>query len=162
MFDRILQIQNQLKLLYEQLNDLEEAKILAAEEDKARLQQRTDRKLKEIREKEKDYVRELSEEMKRHHLPEEIAELLVDEFASEIELLQSHSGDMRLILQEILQALRKPGISAAAKLKVAIPLVPGIIAFELEGDAERAVRQLFPTFEKLQKLLNKEVTSSGK
>ena len=55
------------------------------------------------------------------------------------------------MLQEILTELRKPGTPAAAKLKVAIPLVPGFVEIEFEGDTESVVRRLFPTFVKAYK-----------
>ena len=60
----------------------------------------------------------------------------------------AQTDEMRSMLKQILVELQKPGVPAAAKLKVAIPLVPGFVAIELEGDAESVVRQLFPTFVK--------------
>jgi hypothetical protein len=50
------------------------------------------------------------------------------------------------VLQEIKAALSKPGIPAAGKLKAAIPLLPGVISYEMELDTEGLLRRVFPTF----------------
>ncbi len=84
--------------------------------------------------------------MKKQDLPEPIALTIVGELVDELELIQPKTDEMRSMLQRILAELRKPGVPAAAKLKVAIPLVPGFMAIEFEGDAENVVRRLFPTF----------------
>ena len=146
MSDRTSQLQTQLKMLYDQLDGLEMAKVTSRDEDKVMLQQRIDLKWKEIREKDGDYVRSLAQQVKKQDLPEPIAIKIVGELVGELELIQPKTDEMRSMLQEILAELQKPGIPAAAKLKVAIPLVPGFVAIELEGDAESVVRRLFPTF----------------
>jgi hypothetical protein len=152
MVDRISQLETQLKLLYGQLYGLETTKITSADEEKVRLQQRIDAKWKEIREKDGEYVRALSQQIKRQDLPDDVAQIVVGEFVDQIELIQPHDEAMKLMLQQILEELRQ-GTPAAAKLKVAIPLVPGIVAIELEGDAESIVRRLFPTFVKIHEKL---------
>ena len=146
MSDRTSQLQTQLKMLYDQLDGLEMAKVTSRDEDKVMLQQRIDLKWKEIREKDGDYVRSLAQQVKKQDLPEPIAIEIVGELVGELELIQPKTDEMRSMLQQILAELQKPGIPAAAKLKVAIPLVPGFVAIELEGDAESVVRRLFPTF----------------
>ena len=146
MSDRTSQLQTQLKMLYDQLDGLEMAKVTSRDEDKVMLQQRIDLKWKEIREKDGDYVRSLAQQVKKQDLPEPIAIEIVGELVGELELIQPKTDEMRSMLQQILTELQKPGVPAAAKLKVAIPLVPGFVAIELEGDAESVVRRLFPTF----------------
>jgi len=146
MSDRTSQLQTQLKMLYDQLDGFEMAKVTSRDEDKVMLQQRIDLKWKEIREKDGDYVRSLAQQVKKQDLPEPIAIEIVGELVDELELIQPKTDEMRSMLQQILTELQKPGIPAAAKLKVAIPLVPGFVAIELEGDAESVVRRLFPTF----------------
>jgi hypothetical protein len=54
MSDRTAQLQTQLKMLYDQLEGLEMAKVTSRDEDKVMLQQRIDLKWKEIREKDGD------------------------------------------------------------------------------------------------------------
>ena len=146
MSDRTSQLQTQLKMLYDQVDGFEIAKVTSRDEDKVMLQQRIDLKWKEIREKDGDYVRSLAQQVKKQDLPEPIAIEIVGELVGELELIQPKTDEMRSMLQQILTELQKPGVPAAAKLKVAIPLVPGFVAIELEGDAESVVRRLFPTF----------------
>ena len=146
MSDRTSQLQTQLKMLYDQLDGFEMAKVTSRDEDKVMLQQRIDLKWKEIREKDGDYVRSLAQQVKKQDLPEPIAIEIVGELVYELVLIQPKTDEMQSMLQQILEELQKPGVPAAAKLKVAIPLVPGFVAIELEGDAESVVRRLFPTF----------------
>jgi hypothetical protein len=153
MADRISQLQTQLQLLYGQLDGLETTKITSPDEDKVRLQQRIDAKWKEIREKDGEYVKSLAQQLKRQDFPEDVAEVVVGELVDEIELIRPHNEEMKLMLEQILVELHKPGTPAAAKLKVAIPIVPGIVAIELEGDAESITRRLFPTFVKIHEKL---------
>ena len=147
MSDRISDLQERLDRLYKLLKGKELAKDEAETAEKARIQLKIDGQWKEIRTVEQQYAIALSQQIKRSDdLPEPIAETIVGELVDELELIQPKTDEMRSMLQEILAELRKPGVPAAAKLKLAIPLVPGFIAIELEGDAESVVRRLFPTF----------------
>lgn len=104
--------------------------------------------LPEIRKYEQQYAIALSQQVKRSEvLPEAVAEPIVGELIDEIELMQpiAKTDEMRSMLQEILVELRQPGVPAAAKLKIVIPVFP-FASIELEGDAESVVRRLFPTF----------------
>ena len=146
MSDRISDLQDRLDRLYKLLKGQELAKDEAETAEKARIQLKIDGQWKEIRTVEQQYVIALSQQVKRQDLPEPIAIEIVGELVGELELIQPKTDEMRSILQQILEELRKPRVPAAAKLKVAIPLVPGFVAIELEGDAESVVRRLFPTF----------------
>jgi hypothetical protein len=117
------------------------------------------KKLKqEIVEVEREYAQRLAQQIKRSDdLPEPIALTIVGELVDELELIQPKTDEMRSMLQEILVELQKPGVPAAAKLKVAIPLVPGFVAIELEGDAESVIRRLFPRFVKAYENLKKKI-----
>ena len=156
MSDRTSQLQTQLKMLYDQLDGFEMAKVTSRDEDKVMLQQRIDLKWKEIREKDGDYVRSLAQQVKKQDLPEPIAIEIVGELVYELVLIQPKTDEMQSMLQQILAELQKPGIPAAAKLKVAIPLVPGFVAIELEGDMESVVRRLFSPLVRTYKNLKKK------
>ena len=156
MSDRTSQLQTQLKMLYDQLDGFEMAKVTSRDEDKVMLQQRIDLKWKEIREKDGDYVRSLAQQVKKQDLPEPIAIEIVGELVDELVLIQPKTDEMQSMLQQILAELQKPGIPAAAKLKVAIPLVPGFVAIELEGDMESVVRRLFSPLVRTYKNLKKK------
>ena len=146
MSDRISDLQDRLDRLYKLLKGQELAKDEAETAEKARIQLKIDGQWKEIRTVEQQYVIALTQQVKRQDLPEPIAIKIVGELVDELVLIQPKTDEMRSMLQQILTELQKPGVPAAAKLKVAIPLVPGFVAIELEGDAESVVRRLFPTF----------------
>ena len=148
MSDRISDLQERLDRLYKLLKGQELAKDEAETADKARIQLKIDGQCKEIRTVEQQYVIELSQQVKGQDLPEPIAIEIVGELVEELEIIESiaKTDEMRSMVQPTLAVLRKPGVPAAAKLKLAIPLVPGFVAIELEGDTESVVRRLFPTF----------------
>jgi hypothetical protein len=151
MSDRISDLQERLDRLYKLLKGQELAKDEAETAEKARIQLKIDGQWKEIRTVEQQYAIALSQQIKRSDdLPEPIAETIVSDLVDEIELMQpiAKTDEMRSMLQEILVELRKDGVPAAAKLKVAIPVFP-FTSIELEGDAESVVRRLFPTFVRL-------------
>jgi hypothetical protein len=64
----------------------------------------------------------------------------------EIEPAVQSNAELMKVLQEIKAELSKPGIPAAGKLKAAIPLLPGVISYEMELDTEGLLRRVFPTF----------------
>ena len=149
--DRLSDIQVGLTELYEQLAGEERAFRLAEEADKTRIQQKIRLTWTRIREFDGEYVQRLSQQVRRQDLPEPIAELVVAELVDELEILEpiEKRDDVRGMLQQILVELQKPGIPAAAKLKIAIPIIPNIVTYEIEGDTESVVRRLFPTFVKM-------------
>jgi hypothetical protein len=144
-FDNTAGSEENLELLYKQLDQQKRAKILAEYADKARLEQIIQETKKEISQYEKDYVQELARQLRRQELPESIAEIVVGELVDEIELLQPQvkNDELKGLLQQILVELKKVE-PAAAKLKVTIPIVPGVVAYELEGDTKGVLQRLFP------------------
>ena len=64
--------------------------------------------------------------MKKQELPEPIALTIVGELVDELEMmgLIAKTDEMRSMARQILAELQKPGVSAAAKLKVAIAPSP--------------------------------------
>jgi len=146
--DRLSDVQERLTRLYNLLKGLELAKDEAEASEKPRLQLKIDSQWKEIRVVEKEYAQGIAQRIKRQDLPESIAQEVVGELVDEIEMMQpiAKTDEMRSMLQQILDELRKPGTPAAAKLKVVIPIIPNIVSYEIEGDTETVVRRLFPTF----------------
>ncbi|WP_333386904.1 hypothetical protein [Microcoleus sp. POL10_C6] len=55
---------------------------------------------------------------------------------------------MRL-LREIRDKLNEPGTPAAAKAKLALPLIPGILAYEVELDTENTLRKVLQPIKRL-------------
>ena len=148
--DRLADIQTSLDKLYEQLAGEEDAFLLEEEANKTRIQQKIRKTWKRIRVFEQEYAQRLSQQIKRENLPESIAEEITADLVEEIEILEplEKQNEVRLLLQQILIELRKPEIPASAKLKVALPIIPNVMSYELEGDTESVLRRLFPTFTK--------------
>jgi HEAT repeats len=149
--DRLAALETNLTMLYEQLGGQEKAKITAEEAEKVRIEQKIRETKKELRQYEQEYVQVLAQQVERQDLPESVAELVVDELVDEIEIFQpqAQNDEIKALVQQVLTELRKPEIPAAAKLKVAIPIVPGIVTYELEGDTRGVVQRLFPTLVKV-------------
>jgi hypothetical protein len=154
-FDNPAGSEENLELLYKQLDQQKRAKILTEFADKERIEQIIQETKKEIRTHEQEYVQELAQRLKRQELPESIAEIVVGELVDEIEILQLQvqNDELKVLLQQILVELKKPETPAAAKLKVTIPIVPGVVAYELEGDTKGVLQRLFPPLSKAYKWL---------
>ena len=146
--DRIGDLQDRLEQLYFLLKGLESAKDKASDDEKPRISLKITDQWQEIQAVEREYAQRLAQQIKREDLPELMAETILAEFVDEIEMIQSNvkNDEVRLILQQILHELQKPGVPAAAKLKVAIPIIPNVVSYEIEGDTENVIRLLFPTF----------------
>lgn len=148
--DRLADVQANLTMLYEQLAGKEQALLLAEEAEKTRIQQQIRVTWKRIHDYEREYAITLSQQIRRQALPEPIAETVTAELVDELEILTplERRDDIQALLRQILAELQKPDAPASAKLRVAIPLIPNVVSYELEGDTESVVRQLFPTFVK--------------
>ena len=148
--DRLDNVQTNLELLYEQLAGEEEAFILAEEANKTRIQQKIRKTEERIRIFEQEYAKRLSQKITQEHLSESIAEEVVAEIIDEIEILKplEKRDEIQVLLQQILAELQKPDTPASAKLKVALPIFPTLVNYELEVDTESIIQRLFPTFVK--------------
>lgn len=158
MSDRLANVESNLRGWYDQLAGQEKALRLAEEAERVRLQQRVDETWTKIRKVEGEYARLLSQVVRRQDLPEAEAEVVVAELVEEVELLQSggQPDNVTALLQEILAERQKPSAPASAKLKVAIPIIPKLVSYELEGDTASIVKQLFPTFVKVYEAIAPE------
>lgn len=162
-FDRLADIQANLTTFYEQLAGEERAFALAEEAQKTRIQQQIRLTWQRIRACEREYAITLSQQIKRQALPEPIATEITTDLVEELEIWapQEQRDQIQELLQQILAELRKPDTPASAKLKVAIPLIPNLVSYELEGDTESVVRRLFPTFVKAYEGLRSLASSAG-
>jgi hypothetical protein len=148
--DRLADVQERLERLYKLLKGLERAKDGADRAEKGRVQLQIDEHWLEISQVEREYTQRLVQQIQRHEVPEPLAEIVVGELVDEIELMQSPERDdvTQKLLAKLLEELKRPGTLASAKLKVAIPIIPNVVSYEIEGDTETVVRRLFPTFTK--------------
>jgi hypothetical protein len=148
--DRLSHLQSEVQGYYKQLAGREKAKRLARFEDKELLQQQIDELKEELRSVEGEYWLRWGAEI-AGTIPEADAEIVASQLVGEVEILEiepavQSNAELMKVLQEIKAALSKPGIPATGKLKAAIPLLPGVISYEMELDTEGLLRRVFPTF----------------
>jgi len=149
--DRLSHLQSQVQKYYKQLACKEEAKLMARFEDKELLQQQIDALKKELGSVEREYWERWRREIAGLTIPEADAEIVVNQWVGEVEILEfepavQSNAELMKVLQQIKAELSKPGIPAAGKLKAAIPLLPGLISYEMELDTAGLLRRVFPTF----------------
>ena len=158
--DRLSHLQSEVQSYYKQLAGREKAKRLARFDDKELLQQQIDELKKELDSVEREYWRRWRAEIAGLTIPEADAEIVASQLVGEVEILEiepavQSNAELMKALQEIRAELSKPGIPAAGKLKAAIPLLPGVISYEMELDTEGLLRRVFPTFSKLAEKIKK-------
>ncbi len=146
------------KAAYQRLNDLEEILEIyyerlgafqkdlafnASENAKFELRQRIKREiLPDISKYEVEYGQILAEGTQEAFLVSdteaETALVQVSQAVGRIESTQieNYPDELRRLLMEIREILDDPGKAAAAKLKVALPVIPLIASYELEMDTE--------------------------
>ena len=149
--ERLIDLNKSLVDLYEQLSGLEKAFDRARDEDKVPLNHRIRDKEDEIRIRTDKFLRQLSQEIDSLMLlvSEQEAEQVLGEIINEAEIVKLEGGSsdkLQQKLEELLTQMKKPAIPASGKLKAAIPILPGFIAYELEVDTEGLIRRIFPTF----------------
>lgn len=148
--DRLSHLQSEVKGYYDQLACQETAKRLAEDAQKVRLQHGIDKLKKELGSVEREYWLRWRTEIAGLTIPEADAEIVVNQLVGEVEILEiepavQSNAELMKVLQEFKAELSKPGIPAAGKLKAAIPLLPGLISYEMELDTEGLLRRVFPT-----------------
>ncbi|MEG5038100.1 MULTISPECIES: hypothetical protein [unclassified Microcoleus] len=149
--ERLSHLQSEVKGYYDQLACQETAKRLAQDAQKVRIQQGIDKLKKELGSVERDYWLRWRTEIAGLTIPEADAEIVASQLVGEVEILEiepavQRNAELMKVLQEIKAELSKPGIPAAGKLKAAIPLLPGLISYEMELDTAGLLRRVFPTF----------------
>ena len=158
--DRLSHLQSQVQGYEKQLACKETAQRTARPEDKELLQQQIDELKKQLDSVEREYWWRWRAEIAGLTIPEADAEIVASQLVREVEFLEiepavQSNAELMKVLQEIKAELSKPGIPAAGKLKAAIPLLPGVISYEMELDTEGLLRRVFPTFCKFADTLKK-------
>jgi hypothetical protein len=99
-----------------------------------------------VRVYETEYLRQLAEKVHSYE-PEEVdAEGAIFQVKAEVlRVIQNQpqvNAELRQLLVEIRDKLNEPGTTAAAKAKLALNLIPGILVYEFELDTENSLRRL--------------------
>jgi hypothetical protein len=147
---RLAEIEKELELKYETLNSAK--KRLAMTDDifaKTAIQQRIrEEVLPEIRQCEAEYWNLLAQEAGSCMVEEVDARNAIVEVVGEVEQIENqpatnYPDELMQLLREIRDKLNEPGTPAAAKAKLALPLIPGILAYEVELDTENTLRKVW-------------------
>jgi hypothetical protein len=154
---RLASLEKTLKLRYEALNKAEEDLAMTTDTfEVTRIEQRIrERVLPKIRKYEREYWDILAAEAPSCEVAEVDASQAIVKVVQEVELIQSQPNkypyELMDKLQEILDKLNERDTAAAAKLKAALHLVPGIISYEVELDTEILLKRVFDRMKKLFK-----------
>jgi hypothetical protein len=155
---RLSDLEQSLDSLYETLGEAH--KRLAYANDifeKNSIKQRIRKEvLPELHQVEKEYWKQLEQEARTCAVAEVDAGNAIIEVVQEVELIENqpnanYPNELMQKLQEILDKLNKPETPAAAKAKLALPLVPGILSYEVELDTESSLRRAFQPIRRLFK-----------
>lgn len=105
-----------------------------------------------------EQAQQLSQLANENNISETEAKPLVGELIQESTRIQTHQAelppDIQNTLQDILDQLQDINQSAAAKLKVTLPIIPLLAAYELELDTESLLNN---TWDKVKALFRKTV-----
>jgi hypothetical protein len=158
--DRLSHLQKQIKRFYEQIQDNENALTTAPPGGKAIIKQRIEDLQEELAPIKAEYWRCWESMNSQLKITDTEAEVITAEIFEQVEILESQpavQSNLELVelMNEIKAELTKPEIPGSGKLKAAIPLIPGFLAYEMELDTEGLLRRLFPTFSKLAGKLKK-------
>jgi hypothetical protein len=158
--DRLPHLQNLIQGYYEQLEGKENTLLTIAGEERVRLKIQIRQFKKEIAEVEREYwVYWGVKGGTQLEIGDVEAEAINAEIVAEVQMLafnpsvQQHQELVKL-LNDIKVELSK-STPAAGKLKTAIPILPGLLSYEMELDTEGLLRRIFPMFAKLGSKLKK-------
>lgn len=148
--NRLVQLEELLEIEYEKLHEFEKAISLAdgiSQKIALRLQIKKELTPR-LRELEQEYASLLASGVPTTQISTPEADNLVAELSAAARTAQENTQgnaptEMVDLLKEIRDKLDEPGKSAAAKLKVTLPIVPLIASYEMEMDTEAVVTQVW-------------------
>lgn len=153
---RLADLEKILELRYETLGEVETdlAMTTSIFEKTAIKQKIREQVLPEIRKYEAEYWDVLAQEARSCVVEEVDASHAIVEVVREVEQIENQSStnypdELMPLLLDIRDKLNEPGQPAAAKLKAALPLVPGIVSYEVELDTESSLRRAVEPIKRL-------------
>jgi len=160
---RLNDLEELLSIIYEKRHEFEkERQITTSAAQKFELKQRIKKDiLPDLKRYESEQARLLADIANIEHLVETEADPLVGELLqAATKIQQQHDslpGDIQQKLQDIQEMLQAPGKSAAAKLKISLPIIPLLASYELELDTESFFTQ---AWDKIKTLFQKAVVEN--
>jgi len=147
---RLVELDELLELEYEKLHEFEREITLAdGPSQKIALRQRIKHELTpRLRKLEQEYAKQLVAGSEGLEVPEREAEALVILLSSAVADTNANRPndapqDMVKLLEDVRRQLAEPGKTAAAKLKVTLPIVPLLASYEMELDTEAFVTHVW-------------------
>lgn len=111
-----------------------------------------------VRVYEKEYWQQLAHEANFYKLEEiHASNAIVETQAEVVQVIENQhdlNNELKYLLKEILDKLKQPGAPASAKAKLVLPLIPGIVSYEVQIDTENSLRSVFGP---IRRLFNKAV-----
>ena len=139
---RIAQLEELLEIEYEKLSAFRtEMAVSASAPSRFELRQRLKRDLlPAIKNHEVEYARLLAEDANPALIPETEAQEALDQVLGGVQELEKspaipERAELKQLMAEIRQKLNEPGKTASAKLKIALPIIPAILSYDMELDA---------------------------
>jgi hypothetical protein len=154
---RLADLEKNLELRYETLGEVETdlAMTTNAFEKTAIKQRIREQVLPELRKYEAEYWQLLAQEARSCTVAEvDATNAIVEVEAQVVRVIESQpklNDEVMELLLEIRDKLNEPGTPAAAKLKAALPLIPGILFYEFELDTENSLRTVLQPIKRLYK-----------
>jgi len=108
----------------------------------------------EIRKYEAEYWNLLAQETRSYAVEENDASSAIVEVQAHLRVIESQPNlneELMQKLQAILDKLNEPETPVAAKAMLTLPLIPGILSYEVELDTENSLRRAFDPIKKLYK-----------
>jgi hypothetical protein len=157
---RLAHLQTEIEGYYEQLAGKESALRTIEDSEKVRIEQQIRKVKQDIAKIQGEYWLLLKSQTAQLEITDADADIVTAEIIQEVEILEyqptvQSNAELVKLLTDIKVELTKPETLGSGKLKAAIPLLPGFLAYELELDTEGLLRRLFPTFSKLARKLKK-------
>jgi hypothetical protein len=146
---RLAYLEQTLDLWYEHLGEAEKALPMAiSPKEKTAIKQNIRVEiLPAIGMYEKEYWSILAKDAPDCQVDEVAASHAIVKVVQEVELIQSqpnqYPDDFIHKLQEIIDKLNEPQTPVAARLIATLPLIPGILSYELELDTEKSLTRVF-------------------
>lgn len=147
---RMRHLEENIRTLHERLHGFEMRIIATADvAERFSLRQRIRGEITpDLRKYGKEYAELLADVINPADLPAEQSDSLLRDTLGAVEAAENGATDdspetMLQLLREIKDKLNEPGKAAAAKLKISLPIIPLISAYELELDTEKFVTQVW-------------------
>ena len=106
-----------------------------------------------VRVYETEYWENIAQQTNFYNLKElDASKAIVQVQAEVVRVIESHpnvNNELMSLLQQILAKLNEPATPAAGKVKWAVPIIPGIVSYEVEIDTENSLRRAFQPLKQL-------------